>query len=97
MHSIGSKRVFGDDGMVMVVVVVLVLISIEYFALIKKVLVADFFFFGCRWFLVANAVVFVYSVLGAIVSFFAICVRRGPLSSSLTAWLTFLVDFVSTS
>jgi hypothetical protein len=42
-------------------------------------------------------VVFVYSVLGAIISFFAICLRRGPLSFSHTAWLTFLVDFVSTS
>jgi hypothetical protein len=50
-----------------------------------------------KWFLAANAVVFVYSVLGGIISFFAICIRRGPLSFSHTAWLTFLIDFVSTS
>ncbi len=37
MHSVGSKRVFGAAGMV-------VLISIAYCTLIKKVLVADFFF-----------------------------------------------------
>ncbi len=52
--------------------------------------------FWCRrWFIVANAVVFVYSVLGALVSLFSICARRGPLSYSPTAWLTFLFDFVS--
>lgn len=50
-----------------------------------------------KWFLAANAVVFVYSVLGAIISFFAICLRRGPLSFSHTAWLTFLVDFLLAS
>ncbi len=53
------------------------------------------FSFFTRWFLVANAVVFVYSVLGAVISCCSICVRRGPLSYSPTAWLTFLVDFVS--
>ncbi len=41
MHSVGSKRVFGAAGMVVVVVV---LTSIAYCALIKKVLVTDFFF-----------------------------------------------------
>ncbi|CAM6012657.1 unnamed protein product [Sphagnum balticum] len=50
-----------------------------------------------KWFLAANAVVFVYSVLGATISFFAICARRGPLSSSPTAWLTFLIDFLLAS
>ncbi|KAH8937284.1 hypothetical protein BDL97_16G020300 [Sphagnum fallax] len=47
-----------------------------------------------KWFIVANAVVFVYSVLGALVSLFSICARRGPLSYSPTAWLTFLFDFL---
>ncbi|KAH9535653.1 hypothetical protein CY35_17G064700 [Sphagnum magellanicum] len=50
-----------------------------------------------KWFLAANAVVFVYSVSGATISFFAICFRRGPLSFSHTAWLTFLVDFLLAS
>ncbi|CAM6051607.1 unnamed protein product [Sphagnum compactum] len=47
-----------------------------------------------KWFIVANAIVFVYSVLGALVSLFSICARRGPLSYSPTAWLTFLFDFL---
>ncbi|CAM6014646.1 unnamed protein product [Sphagnum balticum] len=51
-------------------------------------------FEALKWFLVANAVVFVYSVLGALVSLFSICARRGPLSYSPTAWLTFLFDFL---
>jgi hypothetical protein len=61
--------------------------------------IAKLYHWSCvsRWFMVANAIVFVYSVLGATISFCAICVRRGPLSYSPTAWLTFLVDFVSPS
>jgi uncharacterized protein (TIGR01569 family) len=54
-------------------------------------------FAAYKWFMVANAIVFVYSVLGATISFCAICVRRGPLSYSPTAWLTFLVDFLLAS
>ncbi len=70
----------------------------SFFELIRSASTDQFFLFSfwCRrWFIVANAVVFVYSVLGALVSLFSICARRGPLSYSPTAWLTFLFDFVS--
>jgi hypothetical protein len=70
----------------------------SFFELIQSASTDQFLLlsFWCRrWFIVANAVVFVYSVLGALVSLFSICARRGPLSYSPTAWLTFIFDFVS--
>lgn len=48
----------------------------------------------CRWLLIANAVVFVYSLLATLVACIAVVARRGPLSYSPSAWLTFIVDFV---
>jgi len=46
-----------------------------------------------KWFIIANSVVFVYSVLAALVACLGLCTRRGPLSYRRTAWLTFIVDF----
>jgi uncharacterized protein (TIGR01569 family) len=46
-----------------------------------------------KWFIVANAVVLVYTVLGALLACLSLCTRRGPLSYRRTAWLTFFVDF----
>lgn len=50
--------------------------------------------YNCRWFIIANAVVFVYAVIAGIIAFFSICIRRGPLSYTASAFLTFLADFV---
>lgn len=50
--------------------------------------------YNCRWFIIANAIVFVYAVIGGIVAFFSICIRRSPLSYTASAFLTFLADFV---
>jgi len=47
-----------------------------------------------KWFLLANAVVCAYSILAALASLLGVCTRRGPLSSTPVAWLTFLVDFL---
>jgi len=46
-----------------------------------------------KWLLVANAIVLVYSVVGALVACLSVCTRRGPLSYRGSAWLTFLADF----
>ncbi|KAG0557721.1 hypothetical protein KC19_11G152500 [Ceratodon purpureus] len=46
-----------------------------------------------KWFIVANAVAFVYTALATCVSCLSLCTRRGPLSYRRTAWLTFFVDF----
>lgn len=50
-----------------------------------------------RWLLIANAVVFVYSLLATLVACVAVVARRGPLSYSPSAWLTFIVDFLMAS
>lgn len=50
-----------------------------------------------RWFVIANAMVFVYSVIAAIVACISVIARRGPLSYSPSAWLTLLVDFLAAS
>jgi len=50
---------------------------------------------GFIWFVVANSVVLVYSVLGALAAGLSVCTRRGPLSYRASAWLTFFVDFVA--
>jgi len=48
-----------------------------------------------KWFIIANSVVFVYSVLAAVVACASLIARRGPLSYSGTAFLTLLVDFLA--
>jgi uncharacterized protein (TIGR01569 family) len=48
-----------------------------------------------KWFIIANSVVFVYACLAAVVAFCSLILRRGPLSYSPSAWLTFLVDFLA--
>lgn len=50
-----------------------------------------------KWFIIANSVVFVYAILSAVVAFCALILRRGPLSYSPSAWLTFIVDFLAAS
>jgi uncharacterized protein (TIGR01569 family) len=50
-----------------------------------------------KWFIIANAVVFVYAVIAGIIAFFSICIRRGPLSYTASAFLTFLADFLLAS
>lgn len=50
-----------------------------------------------KWFIIANAIVFVYAVIGGIVAFFSICIRRSPLSYTASAFLTFLADFLLAS
>jgi len=50
-----------------------------------------------KWFIIANAVVFVYALLATLVACCALIARRGPLSYSPSAWLTFLLDFVAAS
>ena len=52
---------------------------------------------ACRWFLLANAIVCAYAILAALASLLGVCTRRGPLSSTPVAWLTFLVDFLLAS
>jgi uncharacterized protein (TIGR01569 family) len=54
-------------------------------------------FAGFKWFLLANAVVCAYAILAAIASLLGVCTRRGPLSITPIAWLTFLVDFLLTN
>jgi len=54
-------------------------------------------FSAFKWLLVANAIVFVYAVIAAIIAFLAVCIRRGPLSYGPSAWLTFLLDFLAAS
>jgi uncharacterized protein (TIGR01569 family) len=50
-----------------------------------------------KWFIIANAVVFVYAVLGAIVALLSVFARRGPLSYAATAWMTLVLDFLAAS
>ncbi|KAG0592683.1 hypothetical protein M758_1G264800 [Ceratodon purpureus] len=50
-----------------------------------------------KWFIIANSVVFVYAILAAVVAFCSLILRRGPLSYSGGAWITFLVDFIAAS
>lgn len=47
-----------------------------------------------QWFVFANAIVFIYAVLGTIVACVTQWTRRGPLSYTKSAWLTFFSDFL---
>lgn len=51
-------------------------------------------FWAFKWFIIANAIVLTYSTLAALASLLGEWTRRGPLSSTPLAWLTFLVDFL---
>jgi uncharacterized protein (TIGR01569 family) len=50
-----------------------------------------------KWFIIANSVVFVYACFASVVAFCSLILRRGPLSYSGSAWLTFVADFVAAS
>lgn len=51
-------------------------------------------FAAFKFFLLANAVVLTYATLAALASLLGLFTRRGPLSSTPLAWLTFLMDFL---
>jgi len=48
-----------------------------------------------KWFMIANSVVFVYSLFQSVVACCSVIVRRGPLSYSGSAGLTLLADFIA--
>jgi len=48
-----------------------------------------------KWFIIANSVVFVYACFSAVVACFSVIARRGPLSYSGSAGLTFFADFIA--
>lgn len=64
------------------------------FQTIRGVRVRWIDFGAFKYLLVANAVVCAYTILAALASLIGVCTRRGPLSSTPIAWLTFLVDLL---
>lgn len=51
-------------------------------------------FAAFKWFVLANAIVLSYATLAALASLLGVFTRKGPLSSTPLAWLTFLLDFL---
>lgn len=47
-----------------------------------------------EWFVIGNSIVLVYAALGTLAACLSLFTRRGPLSYTKTAWLTFLCDFI---